>query len=35
LRAALEERFGPIDEVRQEATIGPVISAELASRRSS
>ncbi|CAN5782352.1 hypothetical protein BH23CHL7_BH23CHL7_06990 [soil metagenome] len=29
LRAALEQRFGPIDEVRQEATIGPVISAEL------
>jgi preprotein translocase subunit SecF len=29
LRAALEERFGPIDEVRQEATIGPVVSAEL------
>jgi preprotein translocase SecF subunit len=29
LRAALEERFGPIDEIRQEATIGPVISAEL------
>jgi preprotein translocase SecF subunit len=29
LREALEARFGPIDEVRQEATIGPVISAEL------
>jgi preprotein translocase SecF subunit len=30
LRFALEERFGPIDEVRQEANIGPVISGELA-----
>ena len=30
LRFALEERFGPIDEVRQEANIGPVISSELA-----
>lgn len=30
LRFALEERFGPIDEVRQEANIGPVISTELA-----
>jgi preprotein translocase subunit SecF len=30
LRFALEDRFGPIDEVRQEASIGPVISAELA-----
>ncbi|HVM29821.1 MAG TPA: protein translocase subunit SecF [Candidatus Limnocylindrales bacterium] len=29
LREALEADFGPIDEVRQEATIGPVISAEL------
>ncbi|MDP8904828.1 MAG: protein translocase subunit SecF, partial [Chloroflexota bacterium] len=29
LRAALEAEFGPIAEVRQEATIGPVISAEL------
>ena len=29
LRFALEERFGAIDEVRQEASIGPVISAEL------
>jgi preprotein translocase subunit SecF len=29
LRFALEERFGPIDEVRQEASIGPVISAEI------
>ena len=29
LREALEERFGVIDEVRQESTIGPVISAEL------
>ena len=28
-------QFGPIDEVRQEANIGPVISAELASRPSS
>jgi preprotein translocase SecF subunit len=30
LRFALEGRFGPIDEVRQEANIGPVVSAELA-----
>ncbi len=30
LRIALEERFGPIDDVRQEANIGPVISGELA-----
>jgi preprotein translocase subunit SecF len=30
LRFALEEEFGPIDEVRQEANIGPVISGELA-----
>ena len=30
LRFALEERFGPIDEVRQEANIGPIISGELA-----
>jgi len=30
LRFALEDQFGPIDEVRQEANIGPVISAELA-----
>jgi preprotein translocase subunit SecF len=30
LRFALEDRFGPIDDVRQEASIGPVISAELA-----
>jgi preprotein translocase subunit SecF len=30
LRFALEDRFGPIDEVRQEANIGPVISTELA-----
>ena len=30
LRFALEERFGPIDEVRQEANIGPVVSNELA-----
>ena len=30
LRFALEDKFGPIDEVRQEANIGPVISAELA-----
>jgi len=29
LRFALEERFGPIDEVRQEASIGPVISGEI------
>jgi preprotein translocase SecF subunit len=30
LRFALEEQFGPIDEVRQEANIGPIISAEIA-----
>jgi preprotein translocase SecF subunit len=30
LRFALEDKFGPIDEVRQEANIGPIISAELA-----
>jgi preprotein translocase subunit SecF len=30
LRFVLEDRFGPIDEVRQEANIGPVVSAELA-----
>ena len=30
LRFALEERFGPIDEVRQEASIGPIVSAEIA-----
>jgi preprotein translocase subunit SecF len=30
LAAALQARFGPIDEVRQQATIGPLISAELA-----
>jgi preprotein translocase SecF subunit len=30
LRFALEDAFGPIDEVRQEANIGPIISAELA-----
>jgi preprotein translocase subunit SecF len=29
LRFALEDEFGPIDEVRQEASIGPVISSEL------
>jgi preprotein translocase SecF subunit len=29
LRFALEDRFGPIDEVRQEASIGPVISSEI------
>jgi preprotein translocase SecF subunit len=29
LRTALEAKFGPIDEVRQQATIGPLISAEL------
>ncbi|HUG46893.1 MAG TPA: protein translocase subunit SecF [Candidatus Limnocylindria bacterium] len=29
LAAALQARFGPIAEVRQQATIGPVISAEL------
>ena len=30
LAGALQDRFGPIDEVRQQATIGPIISAELA-----
>jgi preprotein translocase SecF subunit len=30
LRFALEEEFGPIDEVRQEANIGPLISGEIA-----
>jgi preprotein translocase SecF subunit len=30
LRFALEAKFGPIDEVRQEASIGPIISAEIA-----
>ena len=30
LRFALEGQYGPIDEVRQEANIGPIISAELA-----
>ncbi|MEO8625951.1 MAG: protein translocase subunit SecF [Candidatus Limnocylindrales bacterium] len=29
LRFALERQFGPIDEVRQEASIGPIISGEL------
>ncbi|HUR15767.1 MAG TPA: protein translocase subunit SecF [Candidatus Limnocylindrales bacterium] len=29
LRFALEDRFGPIDEVRQEANIGPIISSEI------
>jgi preprotein translocase SecF subunit len=29
LASALQERFGPIDEVRQEANIGPVISQEV------
>jgi len=29
LADALQERFGPIAEVRQEASIGPIISAEL------
>jgi preprotein translocase subunit SecF len=29
LRFALEDKFGPIDEVRQEASIGPIISGEL------
>ena len=29
LRFALEDEFGPIDEVRQEASIGPIISGEL------
>jgi len=30
LRFALEDAFGPIDEVRQEANIGPLISNEIA-----
>jgi preprotein translocase subunit SecF len=30
LRFALEEEFGPIDEVRQEANIGPLVSGEIA-----
>ncbi len=30
LRYALEAKFGPIDEVRQEANIGPIISNEIA-----
>jgi preprotein translocase SecF subunit len=30
LRFALEGQFGPIDEVRQESNIGPIISAEIA-----
>ncbi len=30
LRFALEDQFGPIDEVRQEANIGPLISNEIA-----
>ena len=30
MRYALENKFGPIDEVRQEANIGPIISAEIA-----
>jgi preprotein translocase SecF subunit len=29
LASALQARFGPIEEVRQEANIGPIISAEL------
>jgi preprotein translocase SecF subunit len=29
LAAALQEAFGPIDEVRQENSVGPVVSAEL------
>ncbi len=29
LAAALQERFGPIDEVRQESSVGPVISQEV------
>ena len=29
LRLALQAEFGPIDEVSQEATIGPIISAEI------
>jgi len=30
LRYALEAEFGPIDEVRQEANIGPLVSGEIA-----
>ncbi len=30
LRFALEDEFGPIDEVRQEASIGPLVSGEIA-----
>ena len=30
LRFALEDKFGPIDEVQQEANIGPIISNEIA-----
>jgi preprotein translocase SecF subunit len=30
LRFALEDAFGPIEDVRQEASIGPIISSELA-----
>jgi len=30
LRFALEDQYGPIDEVRQEANIGPLISGEIA-----
>src|SRR5262249_42233702 len=30
LRFAFEDEFGPIDEVRQEANIGPIISNEIA-----
>ena len=30
LRFALEDKFGTIDEVRQEASIGPIISGEIA-----
>ena len=29
LAAALQERFGRIDEVRQQNSVGPVVSAEL------
>ena len=29
LAAALQEEFGPIDEVRQQDSVGPVVSAEL------
>jgi len=29
LASALQERFGPIDEVRQESSVGPVISQEV------